>query len=297
FDLVEHLETLDIGETDREVIFPDNVYLTPAGGEAQVTFRVVGPGALPSPGITTQPTGDRIHLNTPEADIGSLTVVADAVPEGITRGYQWYVQDGANWNAISTATTASLPLAAQINNATEEGTWNFRVVVTNARGEDSLSITSDVAMVTVFDPDVELTWQDVIDSPYIRNRGGNMTASDDGILITTRGTGEHDHNNGLIVDVAALRGLYGGTPDIVITGTIEGATEGNMQMQGMGTQTTVGANGAFTLTLPGGTEINAPGWGGTDGLPWVGSSPDMHGNILITSIVIGTRTIQDLLRD
>ena len=140
-------------------------------------------------------------------------------------------------------------------------------------------------------------WQAVIDSPFVSNRGGAITATADGILISGRGTGQHDHNNGLILDVAALRYLYDGTPAIVITGTIAGATEGNMVMQGMGTEGAVGAGGAFTVTLPYTTAIDMGelGWGNTNGLPWLGSSPGMHGNILITSIMIGTDSIRDMV--
>jgi len=126
--------------------------------------------------------------------------------------------------------------------------------------------------------------------------GTTVTGTAAGISITGRGTGGYDHNNGLIVDVARLRTLYGGTPEIVIRGTIAGETSGYMRMQGMGLAGAVGAGGAFTINIPGTAAIQpAETWWNTNGLPWVGSDPGMNGNITINSITIGSDHIQDLV--
>jgi|GEM_PF-6340175 len=158
FDLVAHLETLTIGETDRDVIFgagPEReIPLQSAGGPAAVSFRVVGPGAAPAPSITTHPSNRRIPIGTPAADIAALTVVAAEAPDGVTQSFQWYAQGtGGTWTAISGATTASLPLAERINNATAEGSWTFRVAVTNTLGGATASINSNAATITVYDPE------------------------------------------------------------------------------------------------------------------------------------------------
>jgi len=136
-------------------------------------------------------------------------------------------------------------------------------------------------------------WQRVIDSFLVRARGSTLAATAAGLLISGRGTGEHDNNNGLLVDVRRLRTLYGGTPEIVITGTIAGATSGQMQMQGTGVNAPIGAGGAFTVTIPGTAAINPPDWANTN-YPFLGTGTGIHGNITVNSITIGSVHIQDL---
>jgi hypothetical protein len=82
-----------------------------------------------------------------------LTVVVSAPAEGETQTFQWQLQDGTTWNNIAGATSATLPLAAQIGNAEEEGTWDFRVIITNTLGESVASVTSAEAKIIVYDPD------------------------------------------------------------------------------------------------------------------------------------------------
>jgi len=136
-------------------------------------------------------------------------------------------------------------------------------------------------------------WQRVIDSYLVRPRSSTLAATAAGLLISGRGTGEHDNNNGLLVDVARLRTLYGGTPAIVINGTIAGATSGQMQMQGMGVNVPIGAGGAFTVTIPGTAPIDPPDWANTN-YPFLGTGTGIHGNITVNSITIGSVHIQDL---
>ena len=163
FDLVEDiLEDLAVGTTGASAIFgagPVREFpIMSAGGANHVSFRVVGPGTLPAlaaPTITTQPASRNIAMGATE--IAPLTVVADEAPDNATRTYQWQVQAGEAWNDIADATTASLALAAQIGNAAATGTWNFRVVVSNARGDDTESVTSSAATVMVYDPTVTIT--------------------------------------------------------------------------------------------------------------------------------------------
>ena len=158
FDLVEDiLENLDIGETDRNVIFgegPDRDFPIHSAGPANsVSFRVVGPGAATAPTITTQPAASTL-VELDETNIPSLTVVASAPGAGETQSFQWQVLDDATWTNITDATSATLALAAHIGNAEEVGNWQFRVIVTNKLGEATASATSSVAAVSVFDPDV-----------------------------------------------------------------------------------------------------------------------------------------------
>jgi hypothetical protein len=130
----------------------DNVKV---GESSEYTFKfisvknnVAAPLAT-TPTITTQPAGRNIEIGT---DAGSLTVVASAAPDGEERTYQWEIEDDGEWTAITGATTATLALAAHIEDAEEEGTWKFRVVVTNTRGESVAPVTSAEAEIIVYDP-------------------------------------------------------------------------------------------------------------------------------------------------
>jgi len=136
-------------------------------------------------------------------------------------------------------------------------------------------------------------WQTAINSLLISGRGADLTPTADGLEISDRGTGANDHNNGLIIDVVGLRELYGGTPAIVITGVINDT--GYMVMQGMGIQAAVGEGGAFTITLPGTTAITPDTWHGTGGRPFLGTSDGLHADFLITSIMVGTSVLFDVL--
>jgi len=51
-------------------------------------------------------------------------------------------------------------------------------------------------------------WAGVLASPNFPARDATLTATDYGIEVTDRGTGPHDNNNGLRVNVAALARLY-----------------------------------------------------------------------------------------
>ena len=142
-----------------------------------------------------------------------------------------------------------------------------------------------------------IAWREVIDSPLIGARGATLTATADGIVVSERGTGVYDHNNGIRIDVAMLRYLAGGTPAIVIEGT---ATAGITQMtfqfaaEGNASGGTV-TDGEFTVTIPYALDATeAPSWAG-GGLPFLGTDEGQRGNYTVTSITVGGRCIKELL--
>jgi len=226
---------------------------------------------------------------------GSATFTATPVPV--------YATPSVDWSLLSDPTSAT--------GVTIDAGGVLTVVVGASEAEWTVTATSTDAgatgttTVTVYVPPPPPThtptptledWQAVLASPLVTNRGGTIAATADGILISGRGTGEHDHNNGFVVDVVALR--YGDTPVIVIGGTISGATSGNMTMQGMGIHAPINAIGSFTLTIPGDAAITDPWTGalaGSGGNPWLGSGAGMHGDILITYIMVGDYTIFEVL--
>jgi len=159
FDLVEDiLEDLEVGTEGAGAIFGEGpareFAITGAGGTGDVSFRVIGPGVTPTPTITTQPANRDIPLNASGEEIGSLSVVAEDAPAGVTKSFQWQIEGGDDWVDIEDATGATLALAPHIDTS-DLGTWNFRVIVTFTRGDESLPTTSDVARVRVVDPDAE----------------------------------------------------------------------------------------------------------------------------------------------
>jgi len=150
-------------------------------------------------------------------------------------------------------------------------------------------------------------WQLALDSGYIGFRDATLTASDDGLLFK-RGTGEYSHNGGMVIDVATLRALKGGTPaaDIVITGTtdsevdliIQGAKNGSDPI----TATPDAATGAFSITIPGDAIITPVSWAnnsvpflGTEPNPGTQAGPNVNADIFVSSIKIGGTEILELL--
>jgi len=139
-------------------------------------------------------------------------------------------------------------------------------------------------------------WQAVIASDYIDTRNATLAATADGISVTGRGTGEHDHNNGLRIDIEGLRALAGGTPEIVISGTA-GADSGRMEIQGIvGGAGDTFTGGTFSITISGGSVVDVPGWlGGTT--PVIGTAPNTHFDYTVTGITVGGTCIKELLAD
>ncbi|MCL2225190.1 MAG: glycoside hydrolase family 11 protein [Defluviitaleaceae bacterium] len=136
-------------------------------------------------------------------------------------------------------------------------------------------------------------WTAVWESPYFSARSATVTPVLNGLEVTSRGTGEHDHNNGLVIDIAGLRAIYGGAPDIVITGNAIGASTGSMVMQGVGVGGDLSA-GAFTVTIPGTAPLDPPDWGGVPH-PFLGTSPSQHFDYIVTGITVAGVSIFDLL--
>jgi len=138
----------------------------------------------------------------------------------------------------------------------------------------------------------------------ISARGATLTPTDDGIVVSGRGTGEHDHNNGVHIDVAGLRGT--GTPAIVVAGT---ATAGHIiAVQGVAgnIQATTSPAGTFTVTIPGANAVQV--YRGQTPANWVGPVPVLatggpeqtggaahHGEFSVTSILVGGQHIWDAM--
>jgi len=133
----------------------------------------------------------------------------------------------------------------------------------------------------------------VIAHPLIVSRHATLTPTADGIQVSGRGTGEHDHNHGIAIDVVGLRALAGGSPAIVVSGTITAGY--TLVVQGVaGNIQSSAPNGTFSFTIPGNAAVNVPEWADFD-YPFVGTNPGENDNYTVTSIVVGGRAIWEVL--
>jgi len=158
--------------------------------------------------------------------------------------------------------------------------------------------------IVIFQPDPDAGdggWQVVLDSPYIGTRGGGVqvAATSAGIVVSNRGTGQYDHNNGLTFDLEGLRALVNGdTPAIVITG-IADATTGRMDFQtGGGTiGADIGADGSFILTIAYTVANSRPSWAeGGEGFPFLGGGgTGQNFDYTVTGITVGGVDVRELL--
>jgi hypothetical protein len=149
-------------------------------------------------------------------------------------------------------------------------------------------------------------WAAILASPHINANGAGgtaptVTATDDGLVVSSRGDGQHDNNRGLLIDVAALRALNAGG-DIVITVAADNGI--SMQLQGIHSDYTPDAtvtNGVATLTVPGDAPIALPGWANwANDIPFLGTSnptsgPMVHPNFTVTGITVGGVCVSTLI--
>ena len=146
-------------------------------------------------------------------------------------------------------------------------------------------------------------WQAVIDSAFISPNstigGANavtFTSVTNGIHVSDRG----GNNNGVFLNIAAIREAAGGTPAIIITGYL--ATPGNMMVQGLAgggwaqPSGVTAPHGAFTVTIPYATTFSPPlPWAAAAPYPWLTTADGISASeFIITGIQVGSTPIQDL---
>ncbi|MCL1844072.1 MAG: copper amine oxidase N-terminal domain-containing protein [Defluviitaleaceae bacterium] len=171
-------------------------------------------------------------------------------------------------------------------------------------------------------------WQAVLDSPYFGpnfDGGGaftGQTSTANGILIVRTPVDQFHNNRGIAIDVAGLRALYGGSPDIVIEGFMDLAGIStpplNMAVTGIsGLRAPINHDtGEFSLTIVGSADIVLPDWAAGDGntTPFINSSRNgittagidfddrtpviwYNPDFTITGITVGSQSIFELLAD
>jgi len=194
----------------------------------------------------------------------------------------------------------------RVQQAYTTGTWtpfstalaNAVAGVADADGAALTSLTTALAeaQTALARTPADEGWLAVIASPYIGGRNVTPIATANGIHITARGTGANDHNNGMTIDITALRATYGSAVPIVITGYIAQASR--LDTQGLTpnlNHTVTTAHGAFTVTIPAATVAAAPDWWGA--VPVLGTESGRWPDMLVTGIQVGTESILDLLDD
>ncbi|MCL2047114.1 MAG: glycoside hydrolase family 11 protein [Defluviitaleaceae bacterium] len=148
------------------------------------------------------------------------------------------------------------------------------------------------------DPIPDTLWTPALASAFFEPRGATVTPTDSGLTVSGRGTGEHDHNNGIFIDIPALRALFGASnpPPIVIRGTVAGTTAGRLDLQGTGVSATVStSNRNFTITVPSSAEITEP-WSGATSYPFLGTAEALRNvNFTITDVTVAGISVLDLV--
>jgi endo-1,4-beta-xylanase len=281
---------------------------------------------------TVTPGGTRLVLNAGNLIIGARRAVAANNSDGAVFNFAQAGMNPANTYRIHISGTIESPsagtnfrveglnaaggsvnLGGEIHNAPLGANNRFNVdftigqngditqslaalrLCTNANGAGA-TITIDIFNITEWVEIVTSPWDIVLASPFFAARGSVVTAVENGLSVTERGTGEHDHNNGLFIDIPALRALLGGTPDIVVTGNVVGTTAGRLDFQGTGRNANVTAsNRNFTITVLGTAAISPP-WTGATNYPFLGTAPELRNvNFTVTGVTVGGISILELL--
>jgi hypothetical protein len=228
-----------------------------------------------------------------------------------------------NGHAIAAGGNRGLRIAAPAN-AAELTVYE----ITIARGTEIPGAgAANGAVATAGGVATAADWAAVLATPFfgLYADGGGIraatTGTDAGIRVTRDLVGQNFNNHGILMDVAGLRALYGGTPDIVVTGVVD--TEGvgqmplNMGVSGVTSQFSPinEETGDFEITISGSVAVNLPGWLADDGnaFPLIATSPNGvqapgHQNhderpfidhyapsFTITSITVGSQSIFELL--
>jgi hypothetical protein len=137
------------------------------------------------PGITTQPQGYRIPLNTA---ITPLTVEAVS-PEGGQLTYQWYTATNGSGAGAAIITGATSPSYTPNVPNTATGAYFYYVVVTNTNEGDSKSTNSNVVQVRIYDPNLEAPNIDVVFTADMLGGNGEPSVVDGGAGYTYTTTG------------------------------------------------------------------------------------------------------------
>ena len=187
------------------------------------------------------------------------------------------------------------------------GSVTFGVAL-SLEGEDlAKPFTFVIAALAGGDNWVNATWEQVLASNIFRRRGGPdaglSLATDGGLIRTGRGTGEHDHNDGIGFDLVRLFALQETAGDIVFTGTTAG--DGYMAIQGIdgGIEDVPVVDRTFSITIPAGS-IVAPAvaagnwlwsaWGGYN-IPVIATTSGNHWNFTLTGVTVGDTCILVLM--
>jgi len=220
----------------------------------KIEFIAFEEGELPPidpPVIETQPQTRAIANDA--ASVDPLTVIVDTAAADVTRTYQWEKEVEGEFTDVTGATTASLNLATTLEKegtTYKLGTYKFRLVITNTRGDEVKAVTSAVASIIVYDPAtiistipalaVGATGIDFTDLgtgliliPHfnattgikVAGRNGSendmiLSASDDGLLVSGRSA----NYDGVEIDLAALSLTAGKTYTVTVAGTWTPAT-------------------------------------------------------------------------
>ena len=279
-------------------------YLMRAGGDNQVDIRIAdhqGRNALRVRAIENWAGFDLRHegFNFQVGDVIRVAGISESSNQMLLNS------DHEGWRPLGSAPFVSAGEAFVIEHtltlADVAAIENTNPQTIRVRGNTANAVFTITDIMVVGPPrgPADSGWQAVIYSPYINPRSSTLTATPEGILVSNRGTGQHDHNNGLAFNLAGLRSLSDvANPDIVFTGTA--SAPGAMQTQGLdpNVNTSFSAGGTWTVTIPFSTALHADVsggqlWGGP--APMLGTNQNQHFDYTVTGITIGGVDIRVLL--
>jgi len=305
-DVVVNRSIPALGERDRITLPTDHTEIFRMDGVTGLANAGITPTVLANGELLVNPTaswhGIDMVFATLNMDINSNYRVQVRVRNAATDTVHLLVQHSrTGWDPLAEASSLAVGTMATLafdataaNMATPsspgDGPEGFRIRGNHVNRPFYVVdiLVSRPAPVT--DPAI-LAWQAVMDSDLVRNRGA-WTATVDGILFAPR----TDNNNGLVLDLDAIRTAAGGfEPTITVTG-VAGAGVTRIDVQsGTGGNATPGAEGVFSITFGYAFPNTGPTWA-TGYTPFLATPAGELGDILITSItVVGGTLIQDMI--
>ncbi|MCL1845444.1 MAG: copper amine oxidase N-terminal domain-containing protein [Defluviitaleaceae bacterium] len=252
---------------------------------------------------------DGIDVILPDLQAGSVYQVVVhgrslVAPAGATLmlqgmpGHSWMNNTAISTYSVFTRTSTTLTSASD---------FDAIRITTNDVGA-AMSFIIDEIFIVRMGAGQAAGWQAVIDSPLTGTRSASASVSTNpaGILVSDRGTGQHDHNHGLTLNLAGLRALVGNpNAEIRITGILLGAAanagtsvvddDRAMVMQSSANSANAEvdtSDGSFEMIITTATANSRPSWAeGGEGFPMLGS-PNLgaaggaHGSYIVTGIYI-----------
>ncbi|MCL1843128.1 MAG: CotH kinase family protein [Defluviitaleaceae bacterium] len=219
--------------------------------------------------------------------LGDTVQIAFAVPE-IDHAERVRLIQPAIWRLIDNPATM-VPGGIKVFNFIVDNYFSFDHAIRIGRDDNLDDGNFYITGILVSRPGgnaVTGPWESILNSAYFGQRGAvSLSANNYGITVSNRGTNNHDHNNGIAIDITGLR-TRAGNPGatIVVSGTAS-PTDSAIQVRGTSTGSPIAQDGSFavvfndTVTAYTIAEWNASNEWGWNGHEW--GLPQSSGNVRV----------------